>query len=157
LRLASRDRRPDRRTQPVTRASLTMELVAFPAREDRSVKAEGDRALLTLARSGDEKACRELIDRHGARLLQIVRAAHGDLGLAEDVVQETFIRALAQAEQLREESSMVPWLVRIALRVAIDHRRKVRRETLTDQALEVPSERELSPDRSLAAAEDSRR
>jgi RNA polymerase sigma-70 factor, ECF subfamily len=127
------------------------------AGEARPVRAEGDRQLLFLARDGDQRACRELIDRHGQRLLAIVHATNGDLGIAEDIVQEALIRALQQAEQLREEASMFPWLVRIALRVGLDYRRKVRREMLTDQIREEAAAEEASPDHRVSAAEDSSR
>src|SRR5215831_9246129 len=96
----------------------------------RFVKGEGDRALLFRARDGDEKACRELLERHGQRLLSVVIATQGDPAMAEDVVQETFIRAIREADKLREEASMFPWLVKIALRAGIDYRRKVRREMI---------------------------
>jgi RNA polymerase sigma-70 factor (ECF subfamily) len=117
----------------------------------------GDHALLLAASAGDGKACRELIARHGTRLLQIVRATNADLGVGEDVVQETFIRALARARDLREEASLFPWLVRIALRVASDYRRKVRRETLTDTVSDGICEKSLSPEAELEERESNER
>ncbi len=102
------------------------------SRSTLQVQALGDRELLELAGQGEEAACKELLSRYGGRLLAVVRATHADLGLDDDIVQEAFIRALRQGNQLREEASLFPWLVRIALRVAIDHRRRHRRETLTD-------------------------
>jgi RNA polymerase sigma-70 factor (ECF subfamily) len=126
-------------------------------RSTRMLEAQGDRALLSLARDGDERACRELIDRHGQRLLSVVSATQGDLQLAEDIVQETLIRAMEQADQLREEASMFPWLVKIALRVGLDYRRKLRRETLTDRFKDVQESSERSPEQSLARSEDAER
>ncbi len=122
----------------------------------RFVKAEGDRALLFRARDGDEKACRELLDRHGQRLLSVVVATQGDPAIAEDVVQETFIRAIREADKLREEASVFPWLVKIALRAGIDYRRKIRRETLTDVVFDVPDAVDLGPEMRAARSEDSR-
>ncbi|MCK6552697.1 RNA polymerase sigma factor [Myxococcota bacterium] len=100
------------------------------------VRALGDRALLLRARDGDAAACRELLARHAVRLHAIVRAAHPELGLADDVVQETFLRALAEVDQLRAEASTFAWLVRIALRLAIDARRRTKRELLDEAACE---------------------
>lgn len=119
------------------------------------VAAAGDRALLFAARDGQEPACRELLRRHGRRLLQIVRATHPDLSIGEDVVQEAFLRALAQAEQLREEASLFPWLVRIALRVALDHRRRVRRELLQESPAEHLSASGGTPEERYEEAEES--
>lgn len=121
------------------------------------VGVEGDRTLLGRAHSGDEAACREILARHGQRLLDVVHATHGELGVSEDIVQETFIRAIAKADRLREEASMFPWLVQIAIRVGLDYRRKVRKETLTDVFADLPSPKDAAPDNQLAAAEDSER
>jgi RNA polymerase sigma-70 factor, ECF subfamily len=115
-------------------------------------KTDGD--LLQRAGHNDETACRELLDRYGPRLYGIVEAAHGDLHAAEDIVQEAFIRAIQQRAQLRSESSLFPWIVRIALRVAIDLRRKTKRETLVGEDPEVETAPENGPDRGLEVAED---
>jgi RNA polymerase sigma-70 factor, ECF subfamily len=125
-------------------------------RAEEEPRALGDARLLELAKAGKESAARELLERYGHRLLAIVEAAHGDLGMSEDIVQETFIRAIQQGHQLREESSLFPWLVRIALRVAIDFRRKVRRETLTEIIADMPDE-SAGPERRAEAAEDAAR
>ncbi len=125
-------------------------------RTEEDTRSLGDARLLELAKHGREAAARELLERYGHRLRAIVDAAHGDLGMAEDIVQETFIRAIQQGHQLREESSLFPWLVRIALRVAIDFRRKVRRETLTEIMHDLPYEG-AGPDTRAEAAEDAAR
>jgi RNA polymerase sigma-70 factor (ECF subfamily) len=132
----------------------TARVLGGRAEEDTSEL--GDARLLELAKSGRETAARELLERYGHRLLSIVEAAHGDLGMSEDIVQETFIRAIQQGHQLREESSSFPWLVRIALRVAIDFRRKTRRETLTEIMTDVPDEA-AGPERTIEAAQDAAR
>src|SRR5688572_32798669 len=101
------------------RAMTTQLTRVLGHRSEEDTKALGDARLLELAKQGRESAARELLERYGHRLLSIVEAAHGDLAVSEDIVQETFIRAIHQGHQLREESSVFPWLVRIALRVAI--------------------------------------
>jgi RNA polymerase sigma-70 factor, ECF subfamily len=125
-------------------------------RAEEEPRTLGDARLLELAKAGKEAAARELLERYGHRLLSIVEAAHGDLAMSEDIVQEAFIRAIQQGHQLRDESSVFPWLVRIALRVAIDFRRKVRRETPTEIMTELPDEA-AGPERSLEAAQDAAR
>lgn len=125
-------------------------------RTERDVQPLGDARLLALAKDGRESAARELLERYGHRLLSIVEAAHGDLGMSEDIVQEAFIRGIQQGHQLREEASMFPWLVRIALRVAIDFRRKVRRETSFELVPEIPDE-SAGPEGHAQAAQDAAR
>lgn len=138
-------------------ALLTFEPAVSAESDARFIRAEGDRALLFAARDGDARACRELLERYGQRLLQVVNATHPGFSFAEDVVQETFIRALAQADQLREETSLFPWLVRIAIHVGYDLRRKVRREQLTDVFADIAEAREKGPEARTLASEDSQR
>ncbi|MEM7675536.1 MAG: sigma-70 family RNA polymerase sigma factor [Myxococcota bacterium] len=127
------------------------------SRTQADVQAMGDRGLLQRAAWGDEASCKELLARYGARLLSVVRATHGDLALDDDIVQETFIRAIRQGAQLKKEASLFPWLVRIALRVAIDHRRSRRRETLTDVWPENTEAPGPGPDEHVAASQDAAR
>jgi RNA polymerase sigma-70 factor (ECF subfamily) len=117
-------------------------------------QARPDVELLELAGLRDEAACRELLDRYGPRLLGIVQGAHGDLHAGEDIVQEAFLRAIQQRGQLRQEASFFPWLVRIGLRVAIDLRRKTKRETLVAEDPEQDAGPEAGPDQRLVEAED---
>lgn len=123
----------------------------------RAVQAEADGALLRRAKRGDEAACRELLDRHGGRLMGVVQKAHHDLGQTEDVVQETFVRAIQEADRLRSDGAFFPWLVRIALNVAVDLRRRTHRETVTDQLPEMPTEIEQRADLHLERVEDADR
>lgn len=125
-------------------------------RAGQDVQALGDAQLLSFAKEGRESAARELLQRYGHRLLSIVEAAHGDLAMSEDIVQETFIRGIQQGHQLRDESSLFPWLVRIALRVAIDFRRKVRRETSIEVVPDIPDDG-AGPEKHAQAAQDAAR
>lgn len=87
-----------------------------------------DLDLLRDAQDGNDQACRVLLSRYGDRLYRVVHRAHGDLQVTEDVVQEAFVRAIRAVDGLENEAAVFPWLVRIALRVALDHRRKRGRE-----------------------------
>ena len=70
----------------------------------------------------DEVALRELYDAHaGALLAYAVRLTNGDRGRAEDVVQETLLRAWRHRDVLDEERGPIrPWLFTVAHHVAID-------------------------------------
>lgn len=123
----------------------------------QAVEAEADGALLRRAKRGDEAACRELLDRHGGRLMGVVQKAHHDLGQTEDVVQETFVRAIQQADRLRSDGAFFPWLVRIALNVAVDLRRRTQRETVTDELPEMTTSVESGADHRMERVEDADR
>ena len=55
-----------------------------------------------------------------------------DKGYAEDVMQETYLRALAAIENYTPGTNFTAWLVRIAKNLAINHVKKSRRESSTD-------------------------
>lgn len=80
-----------------------------------------------VARDGDEAAFRALYDRHTPRLLRFALQITGGAGrgLAEDVVQETWIRAVEGLAGFERRSRLATWLHGIALNVA---REALRRE-----------------------------
>ncbi|MGW7005420.1 sigma-70 family RNA polymerase sigma factor [Streptomyces sp. NPDC054933] len=100
----------------------------------------------------DEELMRTLYKEHAGPLLAyVLRLVAGDRHRAEDVVQETLLRAWRNTEQLnRATGSLRPWLVTVARRIVIDgHRSRQARPQETDAGpLELlPAEDEL--DRSL--------
>ena len=70
----------------------------------------------------DEAALRELYDEHaGALLAYAIRLTGGDRGRAEDVVQETLLRAWRHRDSLEDSRGPIrPWLFTVAHHVAID-------------------------------------
>ncbi|WP_198348139.1 sigma-70 family RNA polymerase sigma factor [Plantactinospora sp. KBS50] len=88
-----------------------------------------------------EKLVRQLYEEHAGPLLSFVlRLTGGDRQRAEDIVQETLLRAWRNAHRLgaQGQSSLRPWLVTVARRIAIDdHRSERARPTETyDRDLE---------------------
>src|ERR1700693_2243391 len=81
--------------------------------------------LLRLARDGDPAAFRILIRRHDRYLYRIARSVLLDDHEAEDVVQETYVRAFTRLVDFRGDASLSTWLTRIALNEARQrHRRR---------------------------------
>jgi RNA polymerase sigma factor (sigma-70 family) len=100
-----------------------------------------DETLVGRVRSGDVRAFEELYRRHAGAVRTAVRDnVHDAEGIA-DVVQETFARALARLDSLREPSRFRPWLLSIGRHAAIDNRRhSTRVRSLDDQeAMALPS------------------
>jgi RNA polymerase sigma-70 factor (ECF subfamily) len=79
-----------------------------------------DKALAeALLQGGDERAFRDLYRRHTPRLFQVVlRVVGGSEHDAEDVVQETWIRATEKLSGFRWEAAFGTWLTGIGLNVA---------------------------------------
>ena len=67
---------------------------------------------------GDERAFRELYGRHTPRLFALVLRVLGGEHDAEDVVQETWIRATEKLADFRWEAAFATWLTGIGLNVA---------------------------------------
>lgn len=70
-----------------------------------------------------ELTIRRMIDEHQTALLRLCYLYLHDVQLAEDAVQETFIKAARTLDRFRGESSVKTWLTRIAMRTCCDMRR----------------------------------
>lgn len=85
-----------------------------------------DEELVALARQGGENAIRALIKRNNQRLFRVARAVTRDDAEAEDVVQETYVRAFTRLDSFKGDALFSTWLTKIALNEAITRIRKRR-------------------------------
>ncbi len=85
-----------------------------------------DAALGDLARRRSELAVRALTRRYNRRLFRIARSVLRDDAEAEDVVQESWVRAIAGLDGFRGESAFATWLTRIAINEALGRKRRQR-------------------------------
>jgi len=85
-----------------------------------------ERNLVERAKSGDQSAFRAIMEQNNQRLYRVARAVMKDDTEAEDVVQETYLRAFFNLSKFRGESSLTTWLTRIALNEALGRKRKQR-------------------------------
>jgi RNA polymerase sigma-70 factor, ECF subfamily len=84
-------------------------------------------------RAGDRDAFEEVMDRYGLRLLRTARLILRDEALAEDAIQETFLKAWQRIGSLHDEDPG-PWLTRIAMNESISaYRRRHRFQALTER------------------------
>ena len=74
-------------------------------------------------------ALRRLFAEHGASVYRMARSVVRDPGLAEDVTQETFIRAWQHHESYRGDAPIRHWLLRIAHNLAVSTLRTIREES----------------------------
>jgi RNA polymerase sigma-70 factor (ECF subfamily) len=103
-----------------------------------------DSELLERARQGDASVFEVLVRRHDKHLYRIARSVLPDDQEAEDVVQETYIRALMGLQGFRGAASLRTWLTRIALNEA--SRRRRRQRSMVDlSALHAAQDRSTRP------------
>jgi RNA polymerase sigma-70 factor, ECF subfamily len=91
-----------------------------------------DAAFVAKARSGDADAYRVLVERHSRALFRLAFRMTGNESDAEDVVQESFLRAYRQLGKFDDRASFGTWLYRIATNCSLDlvRSRKRRSEQL---------------------------
>src|SRR3954468_357198 len=93
-----------------------------------SAQPSSDALLVASAAGGNESAFRELFRRHTPHLLQFVTRVLGASAIdAEDVVQDTWVRAYPALATFRNESSFSTWLCSVGLRASIDAMRRGKR------------------------------
>jgi RNA polymerase sigma factor (sigma-70 family) len=130
------------------------------------LQAEPDRLLAEQVLAGDEAAFRRLYRRHTPRLHQLaLRLVGGEAAEAEDVVQDTWIKATEKLETFRWDSAFGTWLHAIGLNVAREamRRRGRRREVDWAEDAEPPASAPLERidpvdlERAIAALPDGYR
>jgi RNA polymerase sigma-70 factor (ECF subfamily) len=88
-----------------------------------------DAELVELARQGGENAIRTLIERNNQRLFRAARSVLRNDSEAEDVVQETYVKAFTVLKSFRGEASFSTWLTRITLNEAVSRLRRRRKNS----------------------------
>jgi RNA polymerase sigma-70 factor, ECF subfamily len=126
---------------------------------------ESDAEALARARSGDTEAFRALVERYSPLVYRVAYRLTGSEHDADDVVQETFLRAYRRLDLFEDRSQFGSWLYRIASNCAYDVLRGRRRHEQRFEAGDAengadqdrfPSE-DPSPERLAFGAEVRRR
>jgi RNA polymerase sigma-70 factor (ECF subfamily) len=90
-----------------------------------------DQEVVLLARGGQERAYRELVRRYERPIFSLLYRMVRDRELAEDLSQDTFVKALNAIESYKPEYKFSSWLFKIANNAAIDHLRRRELDTLS--------------------------
>ena len=122
--------------------------------------------LVRRARARDEAAIRSIMQANNRRLYRLARGILRNDGEAEDVVQETYVRAFTHLDDFRGGSSLATWLARIAVNEALGRLRRQRPAvewtslppgTLEAQIIQFPhSAPSEDPEKSMAQREIQR-
>jgi RNA polymerase sigma-70 factor, ECF subfamily len=104
-----------------------------PAPEVIVISRDNELVQRVLAR--DDHAFRTIMQKYNRRIYRIARGILGNDSEAEDVVQETYIRAFTHLDSFRGDSRLSTWLARIAINEALG-RLRARRRTVDIVAFE---------------------
>lgn len=102
-----------------------------PARERRTAleSTATDTELAQWARQGDNEAIAHLVDRYSHRLYRYLLRLVGDTALAEDLLQDTWLRVMERLDRYNPKHPFAVWLFVVARNCAIDAlRRRARME-----------------------------
>ena len=122
----------------------------------------GDADLVARARARDETAIRSIIQANNRRLYRLARGILRNDSEAEDVVQETYVRAFTHLDSFRGDSSLATWLSRIAMNEALGRLRSQRpttewtslpQGTIEAQIIQFPLAAQTDPEKTMAQRE----
>ena len=79
--------------------------------------------------SGDESALASLIERHQSKIFGFIYSKVNDRDLSDDIFQDTFIKVIKtlKSQSYNEEGKILPWVMRIAHNLVVDHFRKAKK------------------------------
>jgi RNA polymerase sigma-70 factor (ECF subfamily) len=108
---------------------MTLAQGAALSRRSRGLEAASDLSeelLVRRAAEGDEHAYGKLVRSYQTRLFNFVRSMVRNEELAEDITQESFVKAFFSLRRLKNPQSFKSWLFRIANNNTLDYLRKKR-------------------------------
>jgi len=108
--------------------------------------------LIERAQAGDPKAFRQLVEAHSRDAFRLAFRLTGDHALADDIVQDSFLKAYRALPRFDARSRFGTWLHRITANCAMDQLRRRQREEARYQPLEnqsqhLPADAEPGPER----------
>ncbi|MDQ3063598.1 MAG: sigma-70 family RNA polymerase sigma factor [Acidobacteriota bacterium] len=132
---------------------MTVAAINFPA----EILMDSSEDLIKRVRSGDAAAFQQIYEQHHSFVLKFLYGMVGEIGLAEELTQETFVRAFTSIGKMRSEAKLSTWLGGIAKNVASNSFRSRRREKRNLEIDSMPfneiSGANLSPDAELLNVE----
>ena len=101
-----------------------------------NVQVLSDQGLLNSYLSGNQSAISQLIERHSRRVREYIRMMVKDNDVADDIFQETFIKAVRVIDEGRytDNGKFLSWILRIAHNQVIDYFRSRKQQKLVTEA-----------------------
>jgi RNA polymerase sigma factor (sigma-70 family) len=152
-RLGKELRRSNRIKQPNMGSPRPTALVEVPG----SPVENDDAALVRRSRAGDEDSFATLYRRYRPAVFEVCRRRLRDPIAADDVTQDTFMRAYSNLHLFDDERRLLPWLIAIATRRCIDVIRRDSRTCTSGSLVEVDVARGEDPTLDAVLANEERR
>ena len=115
---------------------------------------DDDAGLVERAREGDRVAFEDLYRRHRNRIYALMwRLCGGDHALAEDMLQEAFVRAWQKLDTFRGDSRFGTWLHSLSANVALSDRRSRVRRLSRETELDLAAERKATGEKDVYAGQ----
>lgn len=109
-------------SQPGVQSVMTIVDPPSPEASARQAR-EGELALVARLRRRDGEAFDEVHDAFNTRLFNFLVRLSGSRGVAEDLLEETWLRLVARAPHLRPDTRLAPWLFTVARNLYVSYRR----------------------------------
>jgi RNA polymerase sigma-70 factor (ECF subfamily) len=95
----------------------------------KAISVLDDRILIQLYKEGNEDAFKQLLFRHKDVIFRFIKLKVKDVDLANDIFQDVFIKVINTIKSgvYNEEGKFLPWVMRIAHNLIIDHFRRTAR------------------------------
>lgn len=90
-----------------------------------------DEQLMAMIAHDNMEALGLLISRHQQNVLNLARRVMGNRDIAEDIVQDTFLRVYRAAARYRPDAKFSTWLYRIVVNLCMDEKRKYARRAIS--------------------------
>lgn len=111
-----------------------------PVNEGEETLMKADLRLIEEVKQGNQASFAILVERHQRTMMKAALRITRDLTAAEDVVQETFIKAYQKLNSFEGRSSFKSWLYQITLNTARNKIRSYRKENLSIEGLVLSTE-----------------
>lgn len=118
-------------TIPRRETGHPVSLRGSPSHETR-MTSESEQLCLEKAKSGDREAFGELVRMHHRRMWKVALHLLGSTSEADDVVQETFLRAFRAIDRFDGKSELSTWLYRITVNLSLNALRARKRAAAVD-------------------------
>lgn len=121
------------------RPPSTLAVLARPAEKNKRplmLHDEADESLMTKYQSGDVRAFEILLTRHKKPIFNFILRYVGRKDIAEDLLQETFLRVIKGSGAYERQAKFTTWLYTIARNLCVDNSR--RQKHRRHQSLDAP-------------------